>query len=60
MSKVVVLKSTGEELGKVLTNHSMTDDEIIELAGIKVMRTEDDYMSGDGYDYEDLEIVERD
>lgn len=60
MRCAVILKATGEELGTALTNHSMTNDEIFDLAGVKVMVTEEDYMTGNGYDPDELEIVERD
>ena len=60
MRYVVKEKATGEELGTALANHSMTDEEICDIAGVKLMVTEEDHMAGDGYSLEDLEIVERD
>ncbi len=50
------IKYYGEEVAEIYTNHSMTIDEACELAGIKIMKTEEDYLNGDGYDIEGLEI----
>lgn len=53
-------KVTGEVYGRVLTNHSMTIEEYAYFCNVKIMKTEDDYMNGDGVDYEELDtrIVE--
>lgn len=51
------IKYYGEEVAEIYTNHSMTIDEACELAGIKIMKTEEDYLNGDGYDIEGLEIA---
>ena len=50
----IICKSTGETLGTILTNHSMTLDEACDLLEIKIARTMDDYATGDGWDYDDL------
>ena len=52
----IIQKSTGKVLADITTNHSMTLDEALELTDIKVMRTEEDFQDGDGYDWEDLDI----
>ena len=56
-----LVKSDGEIIGSVTTNHSMTDEEICEIAGIDLARTRDDYEGcpeNGKYILEDLEIVE--
>lgn len=55
------IKMNGEVIGTVLTNHSMTDEEICEAAGVDLAITEEDFsgMPENGkYDLDDLEIVE--
>lgn len=49
--------TTGEVIGSVMASGRMTDEEIIDCAGIKLMQTEEDYVTGNGYDIEELEIV---
>lgn len=49
----------GEVIGTVLSNHSMTDEEICEAAGIELAQTQEDYenMPENGmYDLDDLTI----
>jgi hypothetical protein len=53
----IIQKSTGEVLAEIITNRSMTIEEACALMDIKIMRTEDDYQNGDGYDIEDLEML---
>lgn len=51
-------KVTGEVYGRVLVGgHSVDIEHIADLLEVKIMQTEDDYMYGDGVDYEDLEII---
>lgn len=45
---------TGEIVGRLIKNHSMTMDEICNLCDIPVMRTEEDYICGEKYFIEDL------
>lgn len=56
-----LVKSDGEIIGSVTTDHSMTDEEICELAGVELARTQEDYEGcpeNGKYILEDLEIVE--
>lgn len=56
-----IVKKDGEVLGSVLANHSMTDEEICEYAGVELAITQEDFenMPENGkYDPEELEIVE--
>lgn len=56
-----LIKFNGEVIGSVLTNHSMTFEEICEIGGITLARTQEDYegMPENGmYDPDDLEIVD--
>lgn len=53
----IVIKSTREILGEITTNRGMTLDEALDFLGIKVMKTKEDYINGDGYDYDDLMMV---
>lgn len=53
----IINVTTGEVLATIITNHSMTLDEALNLTCLKVMRTEEDYEEGDGLEYEDLELV---
>lgn len=53
----LVNKVTGEVLGNVMTNHSMTLEEVADLLDVKIMQTQEDYENEDGYDIEDLELV---
>ena len=52
-----VIKFDGKEIGAVIANHSMTDEEICEMADVKLMVTQEDFENEDGYDLNDLEIV---
>ena len=56
-----VVKFDGKEIGRVLTNHSMTDEEICESCGVELAITEEDFegMPENGkYDLDELEIIE--
>lgn len=56
-----VVKFDGEEIGRVLANHSMTDEEICEACGVELAITEEDFedMPENGkYDLDELEIIE--
>ena len=53
----IVNTTTNEVLAEIVTNHSMTIEEACELMGIKIMTTEEDYQTGDGYDIAELEMV---
>ena len=53
----IIQKSTGEVLAEIITNRSMTIEEACALMDIKIMRTEEDYQNGDGYDIDDLVMV---
>lgn len=58
-----LIKYNGEVIGSVLTNHSMTLEEICEIAGVELAVTEEDYegLPENGkYDWETLEIVDDD
>jgi len=55
-----LVKYDSEILGIVLTNHSMTDEEICEMAGVELARTEEEYENAPEngkYILDDLEIV---
>lgn len=55
-----LVKYDGEVLGSVLTNHSMTDEEICEMAGVELARTEEEYFNSPEngkYVLDDLEII---
>lgn len=52
----IINKITGETLAESMTNHSMTLEEACDLAGIKLMETEEDVLNEDGYDCENLEM----
>lgn len=56
-----VVKFDDEVIGAVTTNHSMTDEEICEMAGVELAATEDDYEyspENGKYVIDDLEICE--
>ena len=56
-----IIKFDGEEIGAVTTNHSMTDEEICEMAGVELAITQEDFegMPENGkYDLDELEIAE--
>lgn len=57
---IVRNKATLEILGSVLTNRSMTDEEIIDLASVEIAQTEEDYEDGEKPTYEEIKIIERD
>jgi hypothetical protein len=48
---------TGEELGHITTNHRMTIEEAADLLNVKIMQTQEDYESENGYDIEELDLV---
>lgn len=55
----VIDTATGEVVATLLTNHSMTKDEILEVCDIQVARTEEEYANvpeNEMYFFEDLEI----
>lgn len=54
-----LIKFEGEVIGEILTNHSMTEEEICEYAGVELAVTEEDFegMPENGkYNLEELEI----
>lgn len=53
----IIQKSTGKELADIITNRSMTIEEACDLMAIKIMRSDEDYDHGEGYDIDDLEMV---
>ena len=56
-----IVKFENEVIGSVTTNHSMTDEEICEMAGVELAITEEDFMNmpeNGKYDLDELEIVE--
>lgn len=56
-----VVKFDNKVLGSVLTNRSMTDEEICEAAGVELAHTQDEYENSPEngkYDLDELEIVE--
>lgn len=56
-----IIKFEGEVIGSVLTNHSMTEEEILYFADIQIAKTEDDFlgMPENGmYDFNDLVFEE--
>lgn len=55
-NKIMNIK-TGECLGEITTNHSMSLAEALELLDIKVMTTKEDYDNQNGVEYDDLALV---
>ena len=56
-----LVKFENEVLGSVITSHSMTDEEICELAGVELAKTQEDFegMPENGmYDLDELDIVQ--
>ncbi len=56
-----LVKYNDEILGSVLTNHSMTDEEICEMAGVELAKTQEDYEGSPEngkYILETLDIIE--
>ena len=53
-----LIKFENETIGSVMTNNSLTDEQICELAGVKLAVTKEDFESENGYALEELEIVE--
>jgi len=53
----IIQKSTGEVLAEIITNRSATIEEACALMDIKIMRTEEEFRNGDGYDIDDLAMV---
>lgn len=52
--------SGGEILGRVITNHDMTLEEVCDVLGIKIAKTENDfeYLPDNGmYDIDDLNLI---
>ena len=49
MSYVVKSKETGEVIGKVIANHSMTFDEVMDFAGFEWKTLEKDGVECDGW-----------
>lgn len=57
-----LVKYDGEVIGRVMTNHSMTEEEICEYAGVRLAMTEEEYNSApenEIYFLEDLSIEEQ-
>lgn len=56
-----IVKFENEVIGSVTTNHSMTDEQICEMAGVELAITEEDFMNmpeNGKYDLSELEIAE--
>ena len=53
----VVCVSTGEVLGTVLTNHSMTLDEALDFIGAEVDEDGQIVLDNEVYDWEDLDTI---
>lgn len=56
-----LVKFENEVLGSVTASHSMTDEEICELAGVELAKTQEDFegMPENGmYDLDELDIVQ--
>lgn len=56
-----IVKFENEVIGSVTANHSMTDEEICEMAGVALAITEEDFMNmpeNGMYDLSELEIIE--
>ena len=56
----IINKANGEEIASLLTNHSMTEEEICEACGVELARTEEDFrgMPENGkYDIECLDFT---
>ena len=47
----------GKQIGSLVTNHSMTDEEVCEACGIELCVTEEEWVEDKNYFLEDLEIV---
>lgn len=61
MDKNYFVKYDGEVLGSVMTDHSMTDEEICDFAGVALAITEEDFMNmpeNGKHDLDELEIIE--
>lgn len=57
----LIVKFEGSEIGSVITNQSLTDEEICTSAGVDLAITQDDFegMPDNGkFDINELEIVE--
>lgn len=53
----IINKNTNEIIGEIVTNRSMTVEEACELLEIKLMKTEEDFETENGYDVNDLDLV---
>lgn len=53
----IIKADSGEVLAEIVTNRSMTIEEACDLMDIKLMRTQEDFEQGDGYDVNNLEMV---
>lgn len=43
MKGITKVMYNGEEIGRILRNHTMTEEEICDFAGIELARTQEDY-----------------
>ncbi len=58
-----IVKYDGEEIGSVLTNHSMSMEEICEMSGVELAITQEEYEhspENGKYIPDDLDIVSED
>lgn len=54
----VIERSTGNTVAEILTNHSMSLDEALELIRAEIDKdTLDVYYNGEVYDWEDLDLA---
>lgn len=56
-----LVKYDNEVMGSVLTNHGMTAEEICDMAGVELARTEEEYFNSPEngkYVLDDLEIIQ--
>lgn len=55
---IIIDKQTGETIGRVITNHSMTTGEAMELAGFRYIEGNDTGWTRDGITFYDESSVE--
>lgn len=53
----LINKVTGEVIAEVITNHSMSIEDVCNLMHVKLQTTQEDVEQGNGYDIDELELV---
>lgn len=53
----IIIKENNKVIAEIMTNKSLHLEEACELAGIYIMKTQEDFEQENGYEYDQLDII---